>query len=339
MSPSPGCHPLRDVTHSGMSPALGCHPLQGATRCRAAAGRFRAPPCPSAAAKLQSSREGSGCSCAQVLLQIFHSCARCTAARRPAGVVSCLLHYSSLAQRLGRAAVGCWGPGAPSGWPGSSPRRHVGACGRRVLEGSRVARWVAVLGERGALREVMHPRSLSPAVAAGHRPCCSGKARSHKTPQTPWEPRAVPSSQAAKHRSGADLAPPRPLGQALGSPRGELQAPSSRGAGTGPSVPSGGELVSAALHLLGQPWLCAPLPRGARHRAEPRHEEERKNTEGRQPAAGSGSPANGALRDGHRGPPERGGLLPTPAGWERALRGLAVLLARAQPREPDDCSS
>lgn len=102
MSPSLGCHPLRDATRSGMPPSAGCHPLQGAARLpplaplqqpnfspRARAPAARAPRC-----------------CCRYFPPVH-------AARRPAGVVSCLLHYSSLAQRLGRAAAGCWGCWGP----------------------------------------------------------------------------------------------------------------------------------------------------------------------------------------------------------------------------------
>lgn len=91
MPPSPGCHPLRDATRSVMPPSAGCHPLQGAARLP--------PPCPSAAAKLQPSREGSGCSRAQVLLQIFPSCACCTATGRRR-LLPAALFLASAAPRL-----------------------------------------------------------------------------------------------------------------------------------------------------------------------------------------------------------------------------------------------
>lgn len=120
----------------------------------------------------------------------------------------------------------------------------------------------------------------------------------------------------------------------MGSPRGDLQAPSSHGAGTGPSVPSGGELVSAALHLLGQPWLCAPLPRSTdTAQSHGTRGGGRKNTEGCQPAAEFG-PAGaaplltepcGTVTEGQRSaasscPPQQGGSGRS-AGWRCCWQG------------------
>lgn len=104
MSPTLGPQPPCYDTLPMMTPTLGCH------HCRLSRGP---PPAP-----LQQ----------QNFYLMVHSgaaadfplCARCMGAQRPAGVVSCLLHYSSLAQRLGHAAAGCWGP---AGCPGLSPHR------------------------------------------------------------------------------------------------------------------------------------------------------------------------------------------------------------------------
>lgn len=122
-----GCHPLQDVTLSVMPPSLGCHPLRDATLCRLppAAGRCRAPPsCPSAAAKLQPSREGSGCSCAQVLLQIFHSCACCTATGRRRLLPAALFLASAAPRPRCRGLLGLLGP--PQG--GRGPRLGPTSC-------------------------------------------------------------------------------------------------------------------------------------------------------------------------------------------------------------------
>lgn len=104
MSPTLGPQPLWDVSRPMMTPTPGCH------HCRLPGG---SPPAP-----LQQQNF-----CLMVhsgAAADFPLCARCMGAQRPAGVVSCLLHYSSLAQRLGHAAVGCWGP---AGCPGLSPHR------------------------------------------------------------------------------------------------------------------------------------------------------------------------------------------------------------------------
>lgn len=109
----------------------------------------------------------------------------------------------------------------------------------------------------------------------------------------------------------------------MGSPRGYLQAPSSHGAGTGPSVPSGAQLVSAALHLLGQ-LLCAPLPRSTdTAQSHGTRGGGRKNTEGCQPAA-EFSPC-GMVTEGQRSaasscPPQQGGSGRS-AGWRCCWQG------------------
>lgn len=117
-SPTAGSHPLQ-----------GCHPLQGYHPLRSPAAKS---PCAVAAAgccrtprlllcsskKLQSWSGGSGLLRVEVLLQRCHSWARRAEAQPPAGAVSRLLHYSSLAQRLGRTLPGAArAPAAPWGWP------------------------------------------------------------------------------------------------------------------------------------------------------------------------------------------------------------------------------
>lgn len=108
MSPAAGCHPLRDVTLSVMPPAPGCHPLQAATRCRVLPGSPPLAPLqqPNFSPRARAPAARAPRCCCRYFPPVH-------AARRPAGVVSCLLHYSSLAQRLGRAAAGCWGCWGP----------------------------------------------------------------------------------------------------------------------------------------------------------------------------------------------------------------------------------
>lgn len=108
MSPAAGCHPLWDVTLSVMPPAPGCHPLQAATRCRALPGSPPLAPLqqPNFSPRARAPAARAPRCCCRYFPPVH-------AARRPAGVVSCLLHYSSLAQRLGRAAAGCWGCWGP----------------------------------------------------------------------------------------------------------------------------------------------------------------------------------------------------------------------------------
>lgn len=144
----------------GVTSAAGCHQLRDVARCRVSGSRVPlrrggcralkdSPLAPLQQRKLQSWSEGSHLLCAEVLLQRCHSCARCTGAQPPAGVVSCLLHYSSLAQRLGRKLPGAAGaPGQP--WVALRLR-----CTWVLLD--RVSWWeeawlvvVCVLGERGA---------------------------------------------------------------------------------------------------------------------------------------------------------------------------------------------
>lgn len=176
----------------GVSPTAGYHQLRDVTRCRVSGskvplrrGSCRAlkdsPPAPLQQRKLQSWSEGSHLLCAEVLLQRCHSCARCTEAQPPAGVVSRLLHYSSLAQRLGRTlpvSAGALG----------HPRGALRLCRTwvllawRVLVGRSVAFGGLCAGGARGTGEVMHPRSLRPTVTVGRPLCCSGKAPFSKTP-------------------------------------------------------------------------------------------------------------------------------------------------------------
>lgn len=160
------CPPGESGQGNGVSHAAGCHPLWDVTRCRVSGskvplrrGSCRAlkdsPPAPLQRQKLQSWSEGSRLLCAEVLLQLCHSCARCTEAQPPAGVISCLLHYSSLAQRLGCTLLGAAGaPGYPRGSQCSAPLLCSGGFGRRVLAGRSVACGGLCAGGAWALRKL-----------------------------------------------------------------------------------------------------------------------------------------------------------------------------------------
>lgn len=114
-----------------------------------------------------------------------------------------------------------------------------------------------MLGECGALREVMHPRSLSLAVAAGHHPCCSGTARSHKTPQTLYPHVLSPSHKQRSTGVGLTL----PHHDSWGKRWGPLAGISKPRAPTGqgrvprcPAVPSW-----CLLHCISWGSSSAPL--------------------------------------------------------------------------------
>lgn len=177
------------------------------------------------------------------LLQQNFSPERRLAATRGAAAAVLLLHAPSGSAATGRslqpaalflastvprphAAEGCRTPGAPPGHPRRSvPLLRVGAFGRRVLVGGSVA--------CGGLREgeVMHPRSLRPAVAVGRHLCCSRAAQPSKAPQCPQTQAplgVMPCLLLASGCSaGMGLTLPDPLAPCPAS-RGEHRCPACR---------------------------------------------------------------------------------------------------------------
>lgn len=240
----------------GVSPTVGCHPLWDVTCCRVSVsevplrrGSCRAlkdsPPAPLQQQKLQSWSEGSHLLCAEVLLQLCHSCARCTEAQPPAGVVSCLLHYSSLAQRLGRVLLGAAGaPGHPQGGRFPAPLLRLGAFGCRVLVGRSVACGGLCAGGAWGTGGGNAPKVIEASSGSGMSPVLLRKSTIQQN--TPLPPQTLNPSRSdalstsctwVKRRNGSDLAPSPSTEPGSPNPSGQALVPRLPGAGPKPQCP------------------------------------------------------------------------------------------------------
>lgn len=171
-------------------------------------------------------------------------------------------------------------------------------------------------------------------MAAGHHPCCSGTARSHKTPQAPCPHALYPSHKQRSTGAGLTLPHHGPWGKRWGPLAGISKPPAPTGQGRGPRCPAAASWCLLHCISWGSPGsapLCpaAPTP----HRATARGGGGRKNTEGCQPAAEFG-PAGaaplltepcGTVTEGQRSaasscPPQQGGSGRS-AGWRCCWQG------------------
>lgn len=185
-----GCHPLQDVTHCRVSSSK--VPLRCGS-CRVL--KDSPPAAPLQQRKLQSWREGSHLLCAEMLLQLCHSRTRCTEAQPPAGVLSCLLHYSSLTQHLGCELPGAAGaPGHPRGSQCSAPLLCLGAFGLRVLVSRSGACGGLCAGGSTRHRGGDTPKVIGASSGSGMSFVLLGKSRIQQN--TPLSPQTSKSSQS-----------------------------------------------------------------------------------------------------------------------------------------------